>query len=138
MFLFDTDIISNLMRQAPSPALIRRLAAVTPEQQFTTAITVGELVYGAYRSGRAEYFLRRLDEQVFSDLTVVPFDGEAARVYGRLRSELERGGTPLSEPDLRIAAIALAHMLTVVTGNIRRFGRVPGLAVENWLAEPPA
>ena len=54
-------------------------------------------------------------------------------MYGRLRAELERNGRPLAEPDLRIAAIALARELTLVSGNARHFGRVPGLRVENWL-----
>jgi tRNA(fMet)-specific endonuclease VapC len=51
---------------------------------------------------------------------------------------LERAGTPLPEPDLRIAATALARSLTVATGNIRHFARIPGLNVENWLSGPPA
>jgi hypothetical protein len=38
-----------------------------------------------------------------------------------------------SEPDLRIAAIALQHGLTIVTGNIRHFTDIPGLSAENWL-----
>ena len=46
---------------------------------------------------------------------------------------LEAQGTPIGHPDTQIAAIALANDLTVVTGNVRHFQRVPGLAVENWL-----
>lgn len=135
MILVDTDVISNLMRTAPSPALIRRLAAVPPEEQFTSAITVGELIYGAYLSARTDIILQRLNERVSRNLTVVPFDHAAAELYGQLRARLERAGTPLPEPDLRIAAIALSRSFTLVTGNVRHFGRVPGLTVENWLAE---
>ncbi|HSR22290.1 MAG TPA: hypothetical protein VLW53_01985 [Candidatus Eisenbacteria bacterium] len=51
-----------------------------------------------------------------------------------MRADLERSGRPLAEPDLRIAAIALAHDLTLVTGNGRHFSRIPGLRVESWLA----
>ena len=61
------------------------------------------------------------------------FERRAAETYGRLRADLERVGTPLAEPDLRIASIALTHDLTVVTGNVRHFSRAPGLRVENWL-----
>jgi tRNA(fMet)-specific endonuclease VapC len=134
VILVDTDIVSNLMRTAPSPALIRRLAAVPPEEQFTSSITVSELIYGAHRSARADEILRRLDERVWPNLTVLAFDREAAEVHGRLRAQLERSGTPLPEPDLRIAAIALARSLTLITGNVRHFTRVPALQVENWLA----
>ena len=66
-------------------------------------------------------------------LPVLPFDGDAARRYGEVRAELECQGTPLGEADLRIGAIALSRGLTVVTGNIRHFQRIPGLSVENWL-----
>jgi tRNA(fMet)-specific endonuclease VapC len=47
---------------------------------------------------------------------------------------LEERGLPLADADLRIAAIALANDLTLVTGNVRHFRRIPDLAVENWLA----
>jgi predicted nucleic acid-binding protein len=137
MFLFDTDVLSHVLKRAPAPSLLGRLATVPPEQQFTTAITVGEMVYGAYRSPRREQLLRQLEERVWPNVRILPFNRAAAETYGRLRAELERAGTPLSEPDLRIAAIALTHDLTVVTGNVRHFSRVPGLRVENWLVERP-
>jgi tRNA(fMet)-specific endonuclease VapC len=133
MFLFDTDTISHILKRTPSSTLLARLAIVAPEQQFTSAITVGEMVYGAYRSPSPEPLLRQLEERVWPNVRVLPFDRPAAETYGRLRAELERAGTPLSEPDLRIASIALTHDLTLVTGNVRHFARVSGLRVENWL-----
>ena len=48
---------------------------------------------------------------------------------------LESRGTPVGDADLRIGAIALTRGLMVVTGNVRHFERIPGLAVENWLRE---
>jgi len=133
MFLLDTDAVSQILKPAPSSSLLTRLAAVPPEDQFTSAITVGEMVYGAHRSPTPERWLRQLEERLWPNLRVLPFDRPAAEAYGQLRADLERAGTPLSEPDLRIAAIALTHDLTVVTGNVRHFSRVPGLRVENWL-----
>jgi tRNA(fMet)-specific endonuclease VapC len=133
MFLFDTDTLSQILKPTPSSTLLARLAIVPPEQQFTSAITVGEMVYGAHRSPSPEPLLRQLEERVWPNVRVLPFDRPAAETYGRLRAELERAGTPLSEPDLRIASIALTHDLIVVTGNVRHFGRVSGLRVENWL-----
>ncbi|MEX0972665.1 MAG: PIN domain-containing protein [Solirubrobacterales bacterium] len=132
MYCFDTDVLSATIRRDPSLPVIRRLAQVLPPEQFTTAITMGELLYGAARRNN-----RRLSEQV-RDLirgavTILPFDESAADVYGPLRAQLEAGGQPLAEPDLRIASIALSRDLTLVTGNTRRFDRIPGLAIENWL-----
>jgi tRNA(fMet)-specific endonuclease VapC len=132
MYCFDTDVLSATMRRQPSLALIRRLAVVPAAQQHTTAITVGELLYGASRAvgtGRGGK-----GSEMAEAVVVLPFDGEAAAVYARLRAELEAEGRPLAEPDLRIASIALARDLTLVTGNGRHFSRVPGLRVENWLA----
>lgn len=76
----------------------------------------------------------RVRQLISSAVTVLPFDMAAAEIYGSLRSELEAGGKKLDEPDLRIASIVLANGLTLVTGNVRYFGRVPGLPVENWLS----
>ena len=136
MYLLDTDILSNLLKRAPSTTLIARLASVPPEQQFTTSITLGELFYGAHRLGtRANALLERLDTILQPNLPVLPFNEAAARCYGETRAELERLGTPLGDADLRIGSIALARGLTVVTGNLRHFQRIPGLAVENWLQE---
>ncbi len=121
------------MRRDPSLPLVRRLARVPPAEQFTTAITMGELLYGGARRES-----KQLDEKVrdliHGALTVLPFDEAAAAVYGPLRARLESDGQPLDEPDLRIAAIALSRDLILVTGNVRHFARVPGLGVENWLA----
>lgn len=134
MYLLDTDILSNLLRRVPSTTLIARLAAVPPERQFTSAITLGELLFGAYRLGvRSKTLMEALEKTLLPNLTIIPFETEAAYRYGKTRAEMERRGILIGDADLRIAAIALARGLTVVTGNIQRFRRVPGLPVENWL-----
>jgi predicted nucleic acid-binding protein len=93
-------------------------------------------MYGAYklRTG-SELLLERLQGRLLPNLPVLPFDEAAARRYGEVRAELERQGTPLGDADLRIGAIALARGLTVVTGNVRHFRRIPQLPIENWLQE---
>jgi tRNA(fMet)-specific endonuclease VapC len=131
MIVLDTDVISNLMRPRPAPALVARLAEVPAHEQSTTAITLGELAYGAERVTRPELYQRAM--RLLGDATVLPFDRAAAELYGHIRCELERGGARLADPDLRIAATALAHEATLVTGNTRHFERVPGLVVQDWL-----
>ena len=132
-YLFDTDITSNPLKKSPSLALIRRLASVAPEDQFISTITVGELIYGARRTNRAEELLKRFDDEIWPNYHLLAFDWEAAKTYGRLRAELEAKGTPVAEADLRIASIAISRNLVLVTGNVRHFERVPGLTFENWL-----
>jgi predicted nucleic acid-binding protein len=134
MYLLDTDILSNLMKSRPSTSLIARMGSVPSEQQFTSSITLGELVYGAHR--RPEHtasLLRQIEATLPSARSILPFDAAAAQHYGASRAYLEQRGTPIADADLRIAAIALAHGLTLVTGNVRHFERVPDLVVENWL-----
>ena len=133
MFLFDTDTLSHLLRREHSLSLVTRMAEVPSEEQFTTAITVGEMVYGAERSSRREYLLTQFENRLWPTIQILPFDHAAAEAYGRIRAELERAGTPLAEPDLRIGAIALTRGLTVVTGKTRHFSRIPSLRVENWM-----
>lgn len=133
MYCFDTDVLSATMRREPLLPLVRRLAQVPPPEQFTTAVTLGELLYGAAKRD-SDRLRSRVRELVRGALTVLPFDERAAEVYGSLRAQLEAEGRRLDEPDMRIASIALSRDLTLVTGNVRHFDRVPGLTVENWLA----
>ena len=65
--------------------------------------------------------------------TILPFDFLAAKKYGEIRSFLEKQGTPLEHADLQIASIALSSNMTLITGNLKHFQRVPNLTVENWL-----
>ncbi len=133
MYCFDTDVLSAVLRRDPPLKLVRRLARVPPEEQFTTAITLGELLYGAAKRGSPS-LARRVRELITGVLAVLAFDERAAEVYGPLRARLEAEGRRLDEPDLRIASIALSRGLTLVSGNVRHFGRVPELSLENWLA----
>jgi predicted nucleic acid-binding protein len=133
MYLFDTDVMSRAVKAAPPKALIERLSRIPRALQFTTSINAAEIYYGACRTARRDELIRAFEEFVLSRLTVLPFDLESAPVFGRLKASLEKRGLPRSEPDLRIAAIALQHGLTIVTGNVRHFSDIPGLAVENWL-----
>jgi tRNA(fMet)-specific endonuclease VapC len=87
--------------------------------------------------GKTGPLLDRPERVLPAHLPVLPFDAAAARRDGEVRARLERLGPPIGDADLRIAAIALARGLTVVTANARHFQRVPGLTVENWLEEKP-
>ena len=125
--MLDTDVIVDALRRRP--AVSRRLEASSPDDFWIASVSVAELVYGAERSGdpaRAHAVWR----DFVAPFQVVPFDREAAEHHGRLRFALRH--RPIGERDLLIAAIAVAYRLAVVTRNIREFGRVPGLRVEEW------
>ena len=132
MFCFDTDIVAAALLREPPMQLVRRLGRTPASEQCTTAVTVAELTYGAARNGDGET-IPRLRELIAAAQTVIPFDEDAAEVYGTLRAHLEQVGVRLDEPSLRIASIAVAHDMTLVTGSARLYDRVPGLRIENWL-----
>ena len=133
MFLFDTDIITNVLKKSPSRKLLRRLAEVSVREQYISTITVAEIVYGAVKSARPEFHLDNLENILLPSVNIVGFDAKAAYVCGRLRANLEKSGLPLALADLEIASIAIAGNFVLITGNTRHFSRIKELQVENWL-----
>jgi len=129
----DTDVASTIMRPGGGPSRLgRRLGTLEAATQYTTSITVGELLYGARKRG-SQRLEREIERLLGGEVQIAAFDEPAARTYAEIRVELEAAGQRLEDADLRIAAICLARDLTLITGNVRHFERVPGLRVENWL-----
>jgi predicted nucleic acid-binding protein len=133
MFIFDTDIYTNVIKKVPSETLINRLKKVPRRDQFTTTITIGEVYYGIMKVSDKTKLLKLFEDVLLPRATILSFDFSAAKKYGEIRSLLEKQGKPLAHPDLQIASIALSMNMTLITGNLKHFQRVPGLAVENWL-----
>jgi tRNA(fMet)-specific endonuclease VapC len=132
IYLLDTNIVSALM-EAPGGRIAERIAEVAPASILTSIIVLGELRYGiAWR--QSEKLQRRLDV-VLAQLKVEPWHAPADEIYGRLRAELRRTGTTIGGNDALIAAHALTLGAVMVTDNVREFGLVPGLRVENWLRD---
>ncbi len=133
MYIFDTDILSNIVKRNPSIKLLEKLQHLPKAIQYTSAVNIGEIYYGANRSPRKKQILKAFEENVFPNVNIIPFDRESGRIFGELKAELSKKGVGCSEPDLRIAAIAVQHNLTLITGNTKHFVVIPGLIVENWL-----
>jgi predicted nucleic acid-binding protein len=110
------------------------LRGISRDAQFSSAVTVGELFKGAYRSAASERHLKNIEERVLPAVTILPYDLSVARVFGKVRAELERAGNVLPDADLQIAATALYHNLELVTGNLRHFERIPALRLNEVLA----
>ena len=133
MFIFDTDIYTNVIKKVPSETLINRLKKVPRRDQFTTTITIGEVYYGIMKVSDKTKLLKLIEDVLLPRATILSFDFSAAKKYGEIRSLLEKQGTPLAHADLQIASIALSMNMTLITGNLKHFQRIPELAVENWL-----
>ena len=133
MVLLDTDVISHLLRGTAPPSLVAALGRVPVDRRFVCAITVGEIAYGFEKAGpRYEALWQELERRFLRRVEVLPFDDAAARVYGRLRVEVERRAIPLSDRDLRVASIALARDMELATLNREHFEKTPGLRVFTW------
>lgn len=135
MWLLDTNIWIQYLSQRPNP-LQQYIASLLPEQLLLCDIVKAELLFGAYKSQRRQFNLKRLNT-LFALIHSLPFDEKAAHHFGEIRTYLEQAGTPIGPYDLLIAATARAHQIPVVTHNVREFSRVPDLQVIDWLAENP-
>ncbi|MFN5857218.1 MAG: type II toxin-antitoxin system VapC family toxin [Pseudanabaenaceae cyanobacterium] len=132
-YLLDTNVCIQYLTRSNSP-IATRMAAVSRHTIFLCDVVKAELYYGASKSSRRVENLA-LFENFFSVFTSFAFDDKSAKIYGEIRAELERRGTPIGPYDLQIAAIALAHNLTLVTHNTREFSRVDGLLLVDWEVE---
>ncbi len=115
-------------------AYARHHARATAEERpvFLSGIALFELWHGVRRSAQPDRNRAVLERYLAGPIGRLPFDDDDAAEAGRLRSLLERAGTPIGPYDLLIAAQASRRSWTVVTGNLGEFRRVPGLEVEDW------
>jgi len=125
-FLLDSNIVIAIF--AEESTVLERIAAA--EEVFVPAVALGELYYGARKSGRSETNIAHIDEFAAA-ATVLSCDAITAQQYGRIKNELRLKGRPIPENDLWIAAIAAQHGLAVVSRD-DHFAQVTGLPREVW------
>ena len=130
--ILDTDVLSALVSPLCPERVVRELEKAQGAI-FTTAINWGEICYGIARHPKGEWLRSRYAKLVLPALEILGFDEQCAEVYGVLRAVLEKKGERLGEADVMIAAVALRHQQTLISGNTRHFARIPGLKLENWL-----
>jgi tRNA(fMet)-specific endonuclease VapC len=131
MHLLDTDICIYMLK-GMYPNLRTRLASRPPSSIAIPSVVKAELLLGAYKSNRREEVILVLDA-FLTPFRILPFGDEETVFYARIRSQLEAEGKPIGPNDCLIAATALARGATLVTHNTAEFGRVPGLALEDWV-----
>jgi len=130
VILLDTNICIHVINAKP-PEVLERFRKYRMGEIGLCSVVAAELAYGVAKSGSARN--RDALEMFLAPLIILPFDVAALWVYGDLRAELERKGTPIGALDTMIAAHALSNKSILVTNNSREFARVPGLALENWV-----
>ena len=130
MYLLDTNICIFAIR-GNRPALSQRLLSIHPREICVSAITVGELEYGAVKSRWSEQ-TRYAFHALLASYTVLPFTESDAIVFARIRAALASSGLPIGAYDMMIGAQGVARGYTVVTHNTREFIRIPGIQLEDW------
>lgn len=129
MFALDTNTLIYFFKG--SGRVAQRLLETAPSEVAVPAIVVYEIETGIAKSTEPQKRRRQLD-QLLELVTILPFDRTAAIRAAAIRAALEKTGRSIGPLDTLIAGTALAHNATLVTRNLREFGRVPKLTVTNW------
>lgn len=128
--MLDTNICIFIIKQQPAQVLKRFLEYQAGDIGISS-ITLSELSYGVAKSQHIVKNSKALDEFIVP-LEVLAYDEKAALVYGSIRSNLEKAGTPIGSMDMLIAAHAVSLGATLITNNTREFMRIPELTIIDW------
>jgi predicted nucleic acid-binding protein len=126
MIIVDTNVLSEVMRPAPSPRVIRWMAARPASGLFTTTITLGEVLFGlelipaGKRRVALQQAIRTMFEDQFAD-RILNFDRDAAHAFADISANCQRLGRPIGELDAQIAGIARSRGGAIATRNVRDF-----------------
>ncbi len=140
MILLDTNVISELARFSPEPAVENFLRLQPPESVFTSAVCEAEIRYGLARlaPGRRREDLTRRVLQFLADAfpgQILPFDSACAALYGEIRANREAAGRSITVADGMIAATARMHGAALATRNLADFEGSGIELVNPWMAE---
>ena len=129
-YLLDTNIFIYIAKHNP-PAVRERFSRHTADELAMSAVTLGELRFGAEKSQSRERALAVVS-QLESMMQIAPLTAATGEHYGQIRAALQQQGEMIGNNDLWLAAHARAEGWIMVTNNEREFSRVEGLQLENW------
>jgi len=136
MIVLDTNVVSELMRAAPEPAVLAWLQQASSTGLYTTAVTVAEIRYGIARmpEGRRRQTLHQAANEIFAAFPrqILPFDLAAATAYADVVAERESDGNPISGFDAQIAAICRSQAATLATRSPKDFTGIGISVVDPW------
>lgn len=137
--LLDTNVVSELVRKSPDPAVGAWAAGHPLEDLFFLAVGEAELRYGAaiLPTGRRRETLISDIERMLHDAfegRILPFDSDAARAYADIAAMRRSAGRPVAPADCQIAAIARSRAIAVATRNVRDFEDIDIEVVDPWAA----
>jgi tRNA(fMet)-specific endonuclease VapC len=129
-YMLDTDVCIEAIRSKSSTPVLREIRKRLGMLAIS-AITLAELEHGVANSSKVEqneFALMRF----LVPFEVLPFDDDAAFVYGRVKTELRKTGLGIGPLDTLIAAHAIASERVLVSNNVKEFERVSSLKLESW------
>ena len=127
-YLLDTCVCIALIKGQTS--VVESVRRVGVDNCKISEVTLAELLFGAFKSVRKDHFDDvDLIKSLFEQYPIT----DSLREYGDIRWQLEHSGNKIDHFDLLIGATALHEGLTIVTGNVNHFSRIPGLRIENWM-----
>lgn len=135
--ILDTNVLSELLRAEPSPAVLAWFAAQAPEGLFVSAVTQAEMMLGARllpagkRRAALEQALSAMFDEDFSG-RILPFDSQAVPAYVDIVAERRSIGRPISQFDAQIAAIARRAGAKLATRNTADFERCGVVSFDPW------
>ena len=132
-YLLDTNIVSYFVKGINDGLTTRMERGFKAQNIAISAVTRGELRFGMEMMDAKDRRRTRI-ALLLDDLPALPWTPEAADLFGQIKAQLQRKGTPIGELDTQIGAHALAENLILVTHNTRHFERIPGLKLEDWMA----
>ncbi len=137
MFVLDTNVVSELMRPAPRPAVEAWVGGRPAASLFFTAVGESELWFGVEimpRGVRRDALAAAIEQMLRGDFAsrILPFDSRAARHYATLAATRRAAGRPISQADCQIAAIAGSRGSTIVTRNVSDFEGLGIALVNPW------
>jgi toxin FitB len=137
VIILDTNVVSELMKADPSPAVFAWASSHPSADLFTTTITMAEVLYGIERQPqgkRRNQFLHEAESVFVEDFKgrILAFDESSARMFAVIAAQRRAHGRPIDEPDAQIAAIARAQGATLATRNTDDFEGCGVRLVNPW------
>ena len=137
MIVLDTNVLSELMKPDASATVLTWMSVQASHDLFTSAITLGEIMYGLeiMPEGKRRATRLQLADEIFGiDFAdrILPFDAAAARAFAIIVAGRRRAGLPIQTPDAQIAAIARANRMAVATRNVGDFADCGVELINPW------
>jgi len=131
MVLLDTDLLISFLRD--DNEAVKKISNLLERYiiLYTTSINAAELYFGAFLSSRIQDNMEAV-ENFLNTIKIIPFELVHSKIYGEIRSDLQKRGEIINEMDIFIAAMAIEKDLPIITRNIKHFEKIMKLKVEIW------